>query len=73
MRLATSVRIQDPLGFLLQSLMPPLAEAGLGGRGDAGKGNKESRGGKKTVQRKTLKKKSVHSQHRQERKINVES
>lgn len=30
MRLATSVRIQDPLGFLLQSLMPPLAEAGLG-------------------------------------------
>lgn len=35
--------------------MPPPAEAGFGV--DAGKRNKESRGGKRTVQKKTLKKK----------------
>lgn len=54
MRLATSVRIQDPLGFFLQSLLPPPAEAGFGV--DAGKRNKESRGGERTGQKKTLKK-----------------
>lgn len=57
MRLAISVRIQDPLDFFRQSLMPPPAEAGFGV--DAGKRNKESRGGKKTVRKKTLKKKKV--------------
>lgn len=57
MRLAISVRIQDPLDFFRQSLVPPPAGAGFGV--DAGKRNKESRGGKKTVRKKTLKKKKV--------------
>lgn len=72
MRLAISVRIQDPLDFFRQSLMPPPAGAGFGV--GAGKRNKESRGGKKdSAKENTKEKKSVHSQHRQERKINVES
>lgn len=58
MRLAISIRIQDPLGLFPGSLMPPLVEAGFGIEETLEKGKRGVEDAKERMRKKNTKEKN---------------